>query len=241
VSADRFDYIPVSSWNQTIPANHPIRTLKVDPIDLKSAFLTSIDRGELRYDAVKNLQFAYNGNVEVAYTLVLENEAFAKRLLGNSVKTIDKDDTTKEIRQQVNQERRELQEYKDMIEDANANASGDWELSFVKDMGSKYTRKSELTPRQLEKLSKISTRRNIPGNTPSVNKTIKPTPKGKISFDEFLDLCEETMGTNEQSFIQSVRRKYESWGALSPAQKKWLQDIYTRGGKRNMPDERSMP
>ena len=132
-------------------------------------------------------------------------------------------------------------EWEDMIEQAETYAANDWEKKFIKDMARKYNKVSDLSPKQLAVIKRVSTRSTVPQPTPAQSskamKNQAPAGAKSVAFADFIEDCKTTMSAGrEGGFVQSITRRYRSWNDVSPRQQKWLTDIYTRGGGRDMPD-----
>lgn len=142
-------------------------------------------------------------------------------------------------------------EFKDLLEDAagHTDPNKPFEKQFVDELSTRmkgtekrYNTVADLSTRQLSWLKSIATRRVVPQQAPpdaaAAQQAQPVTPGGTTeTFAAFLDGCKTSMHPGrEDGFIEDMRRKYKVWSALSPRQQKWLQDIYTRNG-RKMPDQ----
>jgi len=244
VTANRFEYLPPSSM--TIPANHPIRKIaKIESHDLMDAVLTSIDREEIPLHLLdKTVLITNRFSVSVTAEAIVNNAGLLNRLDKGGILASAVSEAQKSEELRKSKEKEALQEYKDLISDAKSHqdSNNDWEAKFIADMEKKYTLKTQLSPRQLEWLMKVALRKSISQSKPSSassSASISATPNKDITLQDFLEACKETMTPgSEKGFIESLLKgRYTKWNELSPRQQKWLQDIYTRGNKRNFPNK----
>lgn len=192
----------------------PKHTYQINSVDLKSAILDCLDKNDLSVGDLNKLGIHPGKTVFVNRDAIDSFKILRERL--NLVKSGES----------IANKNAEL-EYRDLIKDAEDGVSGDWEQKFVADLGHRYTTKDQLSTKQLEKLMSIAIRKSIP----------RARSKSKFPLLDFLNLCKETMRPgSEKGFIESlINRRIRSWEDLSEKQQKWLEDIYTRDGKR-MPD-----
>ena len=143
------------------------------------------------------------------------------------------------------------QEFQDLLEDADEHKDPNkpYEDAFITDLrtsprGNKYHTIKDLSPRQLSWLKAIAGRRDIPQQAPpdaaaamaQANAPVMaPDPSGvqgpDITLSAFWDALQPNAhGGRETGVVTEFRKRYKTWGQLSPKQQKWMMDIYTRNG-----------
>ena len=190
LQAPTWAYRPADQWSRQVPADHPLRQVStISSVDLKVAFLDSLDAGEVTPQTLnRNSIRASYGTVTVHAHMLMTLGTVLERLMGSSdalreavasakaaqlaAEQVAQAEAEKRAREEAAREQEELkkkQEFTDMIARARqyVDPNAPRETQFIDDMERKFERLEQLSYRQAGWLRALSSRSAVPSSQPA--------------------------------------------------------------------------